>query len=426
MKLSLLPAGKGDCILVTGADGRRLLVDGGVPDSYRRYVAKELAKLDKMDVVCVSHIDQDHIGGILQLMDDMVAWKVHHYQRANENPKHPVPQVPSPPKVGKIWHNAFHEQVGQNAGAIQSVLAATATVLSGAEQANLRVLAQDHHELAQSVGEALRLSRRVGAGQLGVPLNPEFGGKLMLVGDDPVKIRLGGMKLTVIGPFKEDLKKLRSEWDDWLRHNKETLRDIQREARSDEGQLKASDPNRLLGPLIAQAQVLGNRTKVTTPNLASLMLLAEEQAVRVLLTGDGHGGDVIRGLEHAGKLSGGTMHVDVLKVQHHGSENNLDQAFCKAITADHYVFSANGAHQNPDVRVVAAIIDSRLGSGAKRSPNAEASNRFTMWFNSSSRVTEKTEDKRYMRKVEDLLLRRASPKMKVVMRRKPAGAFNIL
>jgi len=64
---------------------------------------------------------------------------------------------------------------------------------------------------------------------------------------------------------------------------------------------------------------LGNRKKVTTPNLASLMFLAEENGKSILLTGDGHGDDILKGLAHHQALDANErLQVDVLKVQHHG------------------------------------------------------------------------------------------------------------
>ena len=61
------------------------------------------------------------------------------------------------------------------------------------------------------------------------------------------------------------------------------------------------------------------------PNLASLMLLARRADKRVLLTGDGHAADILQGPGAPAKLDDdGRIHVDVLKVQHHGSEHNID------------------------------------------------------------------------------------------------------
>ena len=69
----------------------------------------------------------------------------------------------------------------------------------------------------------------------------------------------------------------------------------------------------------------------------------------ILLTGDARGDKILEGLETIGALEPGkTMHVDVLKVPHHGSSNNLTRNFFERITADHYVFSGDGEHGNPE------------------------------------------------------------------------------
>jgi hypothetical protein len=131
------------------------------------------------------------------------------------------------------------------------------------------------------------------------------------------------------------------------------------------------------------------------------MLLVEENGKSVLLTGDGHHADILKGLAQAGKLSSqGGLHVDVLKVQHHGSEHNLDEPFARKVTADHYIFCADGEHENPDARVVRAILDSRLGPQSKRSTNPEATRPFAFHFNSSSTATEGTDNRAHMRGIE--------------------------
>jgi beta-lactamase superfamily II metal-dependent hydrolase len=430
MKLTFFPADKGDCFLVTGNDGKNILVDGGMGSSYRDFVAKELADLQKnkarLELVCVSHIDADHISGILQLVDDVVAWRVHDYQVKEGNKTHKPPQRDRPPEIRGIWHNAFHEQIGKNSGEVQSMLAATATILSASAGSSAQALAEMRRSLATSISEALQLSRRVSAGQLGIPLNKPFGGRLALVKPGQTSIRVGGMRVSVIGPFEEDLRNLRKEWNQWLRDHREALREIQRRAREDEELLQTTELERLLAPITAEAEELGRREMVTTPNLASLMLLVEEAGTTAVLTGDGHARDILKGLGHAGKLNGsGGLHVNLLKVQHHGSEHNIDADFCRRITADHYVFCANGAHANPDVRVVNAIIDSRLGGRRQRGPNAEAARRFTLWFNASSSLVESREQQAHLKKVEAVVRSRASPQLKVVFRAKPAGGMTV-
>jgi hypothetical protein len=56
---------------------------------------------------------------------------------------------------------------------------------------------------------------------------------------------------------------------------------------------------------------------------------------------------------------GGNMKVDVLKVPHHGSSNNLEDDFFERIIADHYVFSGNGEHGNPERESLEMLLAAR-------------------------------------------------------------------
>jgi beta-lactamase superfamily II metal-dependent hydrolase len=428
MKLTVFQSEKGDCLLLTGEDGKRVLVDGGMRTSYSEHVAPALGKLRdegaELDVVYVSHIDQDHISGVLQMMDDEVEWRIHDFQVKSGNKTHKAPRSPRPPKVKDIWHNAFHEQVEDNEGQIEDLLAASAAILSGSALAEVRELAAQQSDLATSVAEAIQLSRRVSPQQLGIKLNRPAKGALMMVRAKPAPVvRVGGMRFRIIGPFEEDLKKLREEWNAWLSKNKSRIRTLQAKAEKDAGAFSAKEVADLLGPKFQQAEELaakmhlagqglatasfklGQRKQVTTPNLASLMFLAEEAGKTVLLTGDGHQTDILEGLRRVKKLKpGGSLHVDVLKVQHHGSEHNIDEEFCRTVTANHYIFCGNGEHENPDLRVLGAIADSRIGSDpARLSQNPAAAGKFKFWFNSSEAATPKASARKHMREITHLV-----------------------
>ncbi len=374
-----------------------MLVDGGMRASYTEHVAPTLGELREqgknLDVVCVSHIDRDHVYGILQMMEDLVAWRVHDYQVNHGNARHREPRSKRPPEVSRIWHNAFHEIVGENSGQIGDMLAATATILYGSESEKIRERAESQHELTASVGDAIELSHRIGGEQLRIPLNPEYDNKLMLVKKPQPRLAIGEMSATVLGPSKADLRKLRDEWNEWLEDNERELRRIRDRVREVEAQLAGDEIARVIQPALVQTEELGRRERVTTPNLASLMLLVEEDEKSILLTGDGHHLDILKGLKHHRKLDRhGRIHVDVLKVQHHGSEHNIDEAFCDAVTADHYIFCGNGAHHNPDARVVKLIVESRRDDDRP----------FKLWFNSSSEVPGHAKNTAHMRKIEAL------------------------
>lgn len=414
MKLMVFQSDKGDCLLLTSSDGTpRILVDGGMRDSYKAFVAPALAGLatnnQSLDLVYVSHIDRDHISGVLQLLDDMMAWRVHDFQINHANPTHPLPKSGRPPNIGAIWHNAFNELIEDDTQAISEILAASAAILSGASDAELLDLATEHRELATSVPEAIKLSHRISPDQLGIPLNEHFGGKLAFVrsNEAPRSIQLGSLKISIIGPFETDLDKLRRDWGKWLTEHPTELAKLQKQALRDAERLGASDAKTLLTLRSAPLQQLGDRSKVTPPNLASLMLLVEENDQTLLLTGDGHWRDILHGLAFHGKLNDhDQIHVNVLKVQHHGGEHNIDQEFVSKVTADHYVFCGNGQHENPNLEALKILIDSRIGNVPFLSTHPQASGSFKLWFNSSESASKRPEAKRHMRKVRELVEQR--------------------
>ena len=69
----------------------------------------------------------------------------------------------------------------------------------------------------------------------------------------------------------------------------------------------------------------------------------------MLLTGDARGDKVLLGLQNAGLLlPPRKMNVDILKLPHHGSENNVTTGFFRRIHAQHYVASGDGKNGNPE------------------------------------------------------------------------------
>jgi hypothetical protein len=382
MKLTLLPSDGGDCIMVE-AGGVAILADGGMFGSYKDEVRAFLGGFGKpLDLVYVSHVDEDHIAGVLQMLEDMVAWRVHKHKKLT-NPNAKAPAFPEPPAVKRIWHNAFKAMV-DNAGDVGTMLASSANTLRSAPSPALLKLGLAYRSIANSIPQAVKVSRRIASDQLNIPLNGEFDGLLGMVReDDVIKLKSDGkLKIRVIGPFLEDLEVLRDYWDEWLEEHASSVESLQTWLD------KNDEPLPGLGASIDDE--LGKRSKVTEPNLASLMLLLEEKVgnriIRVVMTGDGHSDDVMEGLRHHDRLKDGQgLHVDVMKVPHHGSEHNLNRDFVKRITADHYVISGvSGEHHNPDLRVLQVIAESRLGTADQLSPNPQVGNNFTVWINCSS------------------------------------------
>jgi hypothetical protein len=146
----------------------------------------------------------------------------------------------------------------------------------------------------------------------------------------------GGLTLTVLGPERTEMEQLEHEWR------------------------KAKQEHRAHSALFAADYL--NRT---AENLSSIVLLAEaavegDTPRRMLLTGDAGGDLIMRTLERVGLLTPETpFHVDLLKVQHHGSQHSVDDVFFRRVTADHYLFSGNGRHGNPHPCVLRWLTDAR-------------------------------------------------------------------
>ncbi|HEX8131557.1 MAG TPA: hypothetical protein VF527_20850, partial [Pyrinomonadaceae bacterium] len=166
-------------------------------------------------------------------------------------------------------------------------------------------------------------------------LNEDFEGGLIVANEAAEPIDMGdGLKFTIVGPLLPELKKLHEKHQEWLNNLAE------------KGQ-SAED-------------VLSAYVDKSVPNLSSIVVLAEAEGKRMLLTGDARGDKILEALELLGlKEDGGTMHVDLLKVPHHGSANNLDNDFFQEITADHYVFSGDGEHGNPEREAFEMLLNAR-------------------------------------------------------------------
>jgi hypothetical protein len=320
-KLHAVQAQFGDSLILefgTGGNRHRVLIDGGPPGNYAADL--EAAAQDivgqggKIDLVVLSHIDNDHIVGLLDLLagieDDETSVRPRRF------------------KIGSLWHNSFGRTLDPTGEISQRIQA----LMTTASVANAPMPLTADAFFGLSEGNRLRLYAK----KLKVPLNKGFKKDLIVVESAGAPVKLGPLRLTVVGPTKANLEALRREWLEWLAKTEH---------------FAAGDP-----ATVAMADK-------SIPNLSSIVLLAECQGKKILLTGDARGDHIIEGLKTAGLTNDGKLHVDVLKVQHHGSDRNTTRRFFEDITADTYVISANGKHGNPDLPTLKWIVETARAVG---------------------------------------------------------------
>jgi beta-lactamase superfamily II metal-dependent hydrolase len=407
VKLKVFFAGDGDCLLLTSADGHHALIDGGRTDPFRKNAWPVLqtfaAAGERIDLVIVSHIDADHISGVLWLMRQVAAWTRFDFQTNegnNPNPKLKPPKVPRPPRIDALWHNSWRAQLGALADPVEALVGRVSDGLETASYKQTRPAMEAIgalQDLAESIPDGIDLLRTVDE-DTPVARNAGFKQDLVML-RDPLHVEtLGSMKLRVIGPGKQHLKELQDEWRKWLdtaagkkaaREQAEipTRRDAQGpslgvtghdflEARATE----RAEAEALVTSIAENVEIIHTTdpTEVTPPNRASITVLAEESGRTCLLTGDAAEEEILDGLKAAKRLDGGPFRCNVVKVQHHGSEFNLSETFAKQVIGEHYVFCADGANENPDPAVVKTVVETRLA--VDPSP-------FTVWFNCSPKRT---------------------------------------
>ncbi len=393
MKLHIFQSANGDCLLLEGKDKKLVLCDGGMRASIKSHVRAELTKLRtagrELEYVYVSHIDSDHISGVLQLLEDEVEWRVHDYEMTTDDPPAAPPNLPRPPVIKGLLHNSFKDQIGINKSTeVADLLAAAVPSLFATADPVLVDVALELQDVAVSIPEAIKVSRLSAGDALDIPVNRLPGStgpaKLLFFRDAVQSFNVGTMTFTIVGPTDQELTDVKKGWVTWLQNNKEEVREIRRELKRRIEEF--SNGTSTESPFdMRDWNGIPEYKGVTAPNVASLMFMVEEDGKRLLLTGDSQQDIILRGLRQTGFLAGQGLYIDVLKVQHHGSENNLDAEFARQVSAEHYVFCGNGLHGNPNQDVINFIFESRRGAAAVRTlaPAADGA-KFHFWFSTTA------------------------------------------
>jgi beta-lactamase superfamily II metal-dependent hydrolase len=338
-RIELLPAAHGDALWVEYGKGktvRRILIDGGPIHAYEALEEKLITLPEgdqRVELVVITHVDTDHIEGIIRLFAE-----------------HPSRWLIAPQD---IWFNGWRhiqetEILGGREGDFLSALISN-------RAGELWNKAFDKHAIVIRSGESLPV----------------------IVLDDGL-----GMKLTLLSPDEDKLNKMALKWE----------KDVDKYG-LDPGDLEGAweqllekkrylPDDGLLGGVGEINDTIARQLKTdpSAANGASISFLAEFEGKSCLFLADAHAGmvaDSIKKLIPQGKKR---LKVDAFKMSHHGSKNNISKALLKLVDAKHFLVSTNGAiHEHPDKPAIEAVIQ-----GSLQAPE--------LWFNYSTPFTEPWKD----------------------------------
>ena len=300
--IEMLPACEGDCLWITyGPPGElcHILVDGG-RKSTAKAIRNRLAALKdagrQLELVIVSHVDRDHIEGLLEIAESR-------FEGVG---------------IGDIWFNGYeHLSNGYVPfGAIQGERLGNALV--------------DHELPWNEAAGRHRIAIEAGAPVVAATLP-------------------GGMKLTLLSPTPAKLAAMQKVWK----------KEVEAAGMVPGVKPKKPPPGfEILGGGAINVEALAAlqfHNDDAAANGSSIAVLAEYGGKRALLAADAHADTLTASIKALG--NGAPLKLDAFKIAHHGSAHNVSRDMLEAVDCRRFLLSTNGSYFNhPDRMAIARII----------------------------------------------------------------------
>jgi beta-lactamase superfamily II metal-dependent hydrolase len=321
-EIDMLPAGNGDCLVVIYGDAKApnvVVIDGGVKGTGealkgRLEALRKAQHLEELviELLVVTHIDNDHIVGVLELLDDDEA-KI---------------------EIKDLWFNGTRQllkiplpdddSLGGNDSDGDECVDTPSDMLGPSEGEDLSNL------ILKSKLPWNRVARRR-------PIASKDKGALFDTVLD------GGLTVTVLGPPRSRLQELRKAWEDKLGEVTDDML----------GKNDTWPPTWLDGE--------GKDPSHTNPSSIALLIeykIDDKKTISVLLAGDARADDLAGALHRvATARDQKRVSLSAFKVSHHASINNISKELMDAMSCSNYLISTNGVqHEHPDNQAILRIL----------------------------------------------------------------------
>jgi len=313
IRVRLLQANHGDSVLVAHESSQgtfNILIDGGNSATFRFGPQGKLkgplcllldelkAKNQHIDLAILTHIDDDHIGGMLS------AFKAPGYLKE---------------MVKSIWFNSSRmitKHFNESAIFENEIYLSTGSPATSIEQAIT------FEALLNEIG--CEQSPIIYAGQV---------------------LKKGPFTFTILSPDESKLRRLLCVWPD--------------EKNSPDTSGIATDYAYRFDDLLSSDKFT---TDASITNGSSIAFILDADDKSMLFLGDAHSETVVESLQLLGYKSDNKLNVDLIKISHHGSKNNTSPDFLKMVDSSRYLISTNGLKSGlPNKVTIARILASSEG-----------------------------------------------------------------
>ncbi|MFI8645006.1 AVAST type 1 anti-phage system MBL fold metallo-hydrolase Avs1a [Pseudomonas iridis] len=342
LRVKMYPARNGDAFLID-ASGTYILVDAGFASTYSNHVAQDLAQLSnlggRLSLVVCTHIDADHIGGLLEFFSTNGSLAT----RAIG--------------VDAVWHNSLRSlpESTDVPDSIQDLMVLEAVRRRGFPKAPDRSASQITALQGSSLARLLR--------EHGYAWNAGDGTSSIDNKTSPLNLP-NGVQIQVIGPMFARLEALRSLWFREMR--KLGLRGgaLSSDLVDDAYEMWCSAAPQPSFPTATPIAAKFDRrlsevyvADKSISNGSSIAFVLSTGRSRVLFLGDAWAEDIVAALKPL-QTTASPLLFDAIKVSHHGSLHNTSEALLSVIDSPCFLISSDGTHHgHPDFEVLAEIVD---------------------------------------------------------------------
>jgi beta-lactamase superfamily II metal-dependent hydrolase len=305
-ELNILQAYNGDCILIKTYDENKeefvILIDGGTPATFEYTLKQQIKGISKIDLLVLTHIDNDHIGGLINLFKSSLIKKI---------------------EIHEVWYNQPD---------VDFYVPKTKKAIISVPQA------EDWKGLIKKY-------------------RPDLIVKEISTQNNIINIR--GLEFTILSPTIEIKNKL---YEVWIKERENfKTKDLTAKAL-----ISIATANNKTTPSYSKSLEELNKIDFKPEksinndiyNSSSIAFILKCPDLSILLLADSRPEVIVDSLRELCDEAK-PLEVDFVKISHHGSLNNTSQELLSLIKSNNFLISTNGgssSHKHPSRETIARIV----------------------------------------------------------------------